>query len=78
MKLEIGQRYIRRDGLLTSPLEKCTLSSDLWDDEHSKSYDPKYGGLYYIQDIESEHDLMNVVKVHETGETSPTDFQPET
>lgn len=42
MKLEIGKRYVRRDGLITAPLRASRRAAayPLWDDDHALSYTP--------------------------------------
>jgi hypothetical protein len=43
MKLELGKRYVRRDGEVTGPLEKNDGNPEypFWDNEHCYSYTPE-------------------------------------
>lgn len=66
MKLEIGKRYVRRDGFVTGPLENNTSPDyPLWDDDHTRSYTPN--GAYLL----GETNLEDIVAEYEEPAPKP-------
>ncbi len=52
MKIEVGKRYVRRDGTVTKPLEP-----DFMDTDHA--LDPETGFLYGTHDGKLDHQVFS-------------------
>lgn len=66
MKLEVGKRYVRRDGTVTPPLVVDQWNSDwLCDPEHDIAYDNSFLGHQVFSFQEDECDLMEEYKGEE-------------
>lgn len=58
LKLEVGKRYIRRDGFVTAPLTKNPISAGypFWDPKEENSYTED--GAFFSSGSESRRDLV--------------------